>query len=181
MMRRFEDLLHKISALLIIVVAGLIFSNVIARSLLSTQVPDTIIIVPEFMVAMILFPLAAVTRDRAHIVVELVSRNLPVNAQGWLVVLGSVIGLLAVLILMYVGYHDLEKVLSRQSRFAGDLELPKWPGVAAYVAGLSVAFLRLALMVVQDAAACLRGDAASLLPVPSEVPDALEISEKENT
>lgn len=176
MLRQFEDFLHKLSAFLIFFVGALIFGNVIARALFRTQIPDTIIFVPELMIAMILFPLAAVTRDRSHIVVELISRKMPKQTQGWLVVLGSVIGLIAVSILLYTGYHDLEKVLSRQSRFTGDLQLPKWPGVAAYVAGLGFCAVRLVLMILQDGRACLRGEVDQLLPAPETAED---IEEKE--
>lgn len=171
MLRHFEDLLHKISALLILVIGIVIVTNVIVRSVFSTQIPDSIIIIPELMVAMILLPLAAATRERAHIVVELVSRQLPERLQGWLVVMGSVVGLLAVGILFYAGYHDLEKMISRQSTFAGEFELPKWPGVAAYVAGFGFAALRLAVMIVNDTLACLRGDVAELIAPHDEAKD----------
>ncbi|MCV6587308.1 MAG: TRAP transporter small permease [Marinibacterium sp.] len=177
MLRQFEDFLHKFSAFLIFFVGALIFGNVVARALFRTQIPDTIIIVPELMVAMILFPLAAVTRDRSHIVVELVSRKMPRQAQGWLVVFGSLIGLIAIGILLYAGIHDLEKVISRQSQFAGDLELPKWPGVAAYVAGLAFCAVRLVLMLLQDGLACLRGDVDDLI-APHDTADDIEDKEQ---
>lgn len=176
MLRKLEDLLHKLSALIILLIGVVIFANVIVRSLFATQIPDTIIIIPELMVAMILLPLAAATRERSHIVVELVSRQLPVRLQGWLVVMGSVVGLLAVSILFYAGYHDLEKMISRQSTFAGEFELPKWPGVAAYVAGFGFTALRLVVMIFNDTIACLRGDVDALI-APHEEAD--EIEEKE--
>ena len=163
MLHRVENFLHKLSAFLILLVGALIFGNVLARSIAGTQIPDTIIIVPELMVAMVLLPLAAVTRDRSHIVVELVSRRMPERVQGWLVVIGSVIGLIAICILLYVGLQDLEKLIERQSRFAGDLSLPKWPGVAAYVAGMAFAAVRLLLMVVRDSSKCMRGELGELL------------------
>jgi len=176
MIRGLENFLHKLSSALVLFVGLLICGNVIARSLFSTQIPDTVIIVPEVMVAMILFPLAAVTRDRAHIAVELFSRKMPEKVQGWLVVFGSLVGLIAIGILLYAGTEELQKILERQSRFAGELDLPKWPGVAAYVAGLSFAALRLVLMLVSDIGACVRGDVKPLIDKHDE---AEEIEERE--
>jgi TRAP-type C4-dicarboxylate transport system permease small subunit len=163
MLKGIENALFYLSAICIIAICALVFGNVIARAVFSTQIPDTIVIVPELMIAMILFPLAVATRERNHIFVELFAKMMPRAVQGWLVVLASVIGLLAFSILFCAGLLELTEIWHRKATFDGTFILPKWPGHLLYVVGLGFMILRLAIMIALDTTSCLRGQLDVLL------------------
>lgn len=150
MLARIERLLLDLSVAAIASLGLLIALNVALRAGLNTGIPDAIVMVRELMVAAIVLPLAAATAARAHIVVEVLSKRLPGRAQDWLVVLGSVLGVLALLPLIFAGYREAAKTLADGSFFFGELMLPKWPGRVAFLIGMGFCALRLAVLAVQD-------------------------------
>ena len=66
MLVNLEKILLGLGALAVIALGVLITSNVIARALFASQVPDSVTMVRELMVAAILLPLAAAPAARAH-------------------------------------------------------------------------------------------------------------------
>jgi TRAP-type C4-dicarboxylate transport system permease small subunit len=150
MLARIERLLLDLSVAAIAALGLLIAANVGLRAAFNTGIPDAIVMVRELMVAAILLPLGAATAARAHIVVEVLSKRLPGRAQDWLVVLGSVIGVLALLPLLYAGWRETVKTIESGSFFFGELMLPKWPGRVAFLIGMGFCALRLAVLAVQD-------------------------------
>lgn len=150
MLTKIENLLHMISAAFVGIMTLFIVGNVIGRAFLGQTIPDTTIIVPELMVATIVFPLAAATRKRDHISVELFTKNASARTLRFLLMLGSLIGLLAMSPLIYAGWLELEHVLARQSVFFGDLMLPKWPGRALFLLGMAFLWVRLLALFISD-------------------------------
>ncbi|TFL18050.1 TRAP transporter small permease [Jannaschia formosa] len=157
MLARIERLLLDLSVAAIAALGLLIAMNVALRATLNTGIPDAIVMVQELMVAAILLPLAAATAARGHIVVEVLSKRLPGRVQDWLVVTGSVVGLLALLPLIYAGWREAAKTIESGSFFFGELLLPKWPGRVAFLIGMGACALRLAVLAVQDVATIRAG------------------------
>lgn len=157
MLNRLEQLFVDVATVAIILLALLIFADVVALNLFNAAVPDTVIIVRELMVLAIAMPLAAATTKRAHIAVEFVTSQLPTGLVNWLVVFGSLFGALALTPLIWSGGRELVHQWSTGSAFYGDLNLPQWPGRLAFVIGISLCWLRLVVMVFADATTILRG------------------------
>jgi TRAP-type C4-dicarboxylate transport system permease small subunit len=157
MLSRIESFLLDLAVVAVIGLGVLITTSVVLRAVFNSGVPDTIVMVRELMVAAVVLPLAATTARRAHIVVEFVSDKLPEAARKWLVVFGSVFGLVALAPLIYAGWREAVHALSSGAIFFGELSLPKWPGRLIFLAGISFCWLRLLLMVIADIRAIRRG------------------------
>ena len=158
MLGRVETLFLHISILAIILLAVMITGNVITRALFQTSIPDAIVIVKELMVAAIVLPLAMATATRSHVVVEFLATRFPLRVQGWLIVFGSIMGLLALAPLIYAGTRELLHTVESGEYFFGDMELPKWPGRLIFLLGLAVCWLRFLVLTVQDIRALRAGD-----------------------
>ncbi len=163
MLERIERIFVDVAALATILLGLLIFADVVALNVFAAPLPDTIILVRELMVIAIVMPLAAATTARAHIAVEFVTNFLPARVVNWFVVFGSGFALLALSPLIWAGGKELLHQWSNASVFYGDLNLPQWPGRLAFVLGMSLAWLRLLVMVVVDAATALRGEEIDVL------------------
>lgn len=157
MLRRIEALLLDLAVFAIIGLGALITLSVVLRATLNSGVPDAIVMVAELMVAAVVLPLAATTAQRANITVEFVSDRLPPRTRDWLVVFGSVVGLLALLPLIYAGFREVSHAMTSGGYFFGELMLPKWPGRVIFLVGISFCWLRLLLMVIEDLRAIRAG------------------------
>ena len=157
MQSKLENLLLALGALAVILLGGVIAANVIARAVFGSAVPDSVTIVRELMVAAILLPLAATTAARAHVCVDFISDRFGARLRSWLIVLGSIMGMIALAALIGAGSRDLGKVWASGSFFYGDLNLPKWPGRLIYVVGIGACWLRLAELALRDTRTILRG------------------------
>ncbi|WP_341212377.1 TRAP transporter small permease [uncultured Limimaricola sp.] len=150
MLTRIESFLLNLAAVAVIGLGLLITTSVLLRATLNSGIPDTINMVRELMVAAIVLPLAATAAARANIVVEVLSERLSPRTQDWLVVMGSVIGLLALMPLIWAGWNEAVHTLKSGSYFFGQLSLPKWPGRVIFLFGVGFCWLRLAVQVVGD-------------------------------
>lgn len=150
MLTRIESFLLNLAAAAIIGLGLLITTSVVLRATLNSGIPDTINMVRELMVAAIVLPLAATAAARGNIVVEVLSERLPPRTQDWLVVLGSIVGLLALAPLIWAGWKEAVHTLQSGSYFFGQLNLPKWPGRVIFLFGVSFCWLRLAIQMVGD-------------------------------
>ena len=150
MLHRIERLLLDLAAIAVAGLCLLITLSVILRATVNSGIPDTIVMVADLMVAAIVLPLAAATTARAHIVVEFVSKLLAPRTQDWLIVAGTIVGLLALMPLIYAGWNELSKTFERGSFYFGELGLPKWPGRAIFLVGMVFCWIRLFLMAVGD-------------------------------
>ena len=176
MLARIERLLLDLSVVAIAGLGLLITTSVVLRAGFNSGVPDTVVMVRELMVAAIVLPLAAATTARAHIVVEFVAKRLSVRAQGVLIVLGSVVGLLALAPLIWAGWRELAHALTSGGFFFGQLNLPKWPGRAIFLLGTVFCWLRLLLLVVADVRRLRAGEPVPGAASPGAMPtgDSLE-------
>lgn len=149
-MHRLERFFLDVAVMAVIVLALMIFFDVVSLNLFNKSVPDTVIIVRELMVVAILMPLAAATAQRAHISVEFVTNHLPPKVVSWFIVFGSIFALLALSPMILSGYKDLLHQWKIGSEFYGDLGLPQWPGRLAFVMGILLCWIRLLILVFQD-------------------------------
>ncbi len=150
MLHRIERLLLDLAAFAVAGLCLLITVSVILRATVNSGIPDTIVMVAELMVAAIVLPLAAATTARAHIVVEFLSKMFSPAVQDRLIVAGSLFGAVALMPLLYAGWNELAKNFASGAFYFGELNLPKWPGRAIFLVGLSFCWLRLVLMAVGD-------------------------------
>ena len=168
MLGKLENLLLGLGAAAIIALGLMIAANVGLR-LFGFALPDTVILVRELMVAAILFPLAAATAARAHVTVEFISNRFGARLRSWLIVFGSLVGLLALTPLIYAGGRELVEAWRSGSFFYGDLNLPRWPGLLLFVIGMGACWLRLAELIWRDARTIARGGVVNDSHSPAEV------------
>ncbi|MFN3276973.1 MAG: TRAP transporter small permease [Paracoccus hibiscisoli] len=157
-MRLIERTLLDLSVLALIALGVVIFANVVMRAVLGSSVPDAIILVRELMVAAIILPMAAATAARSHVAVTFLSDRMPVRVRSRLIVLGHVIGLLALIPLIYASWRVTGQAWRSGEFYYGDLNLPRWPGIALFLIGLALMWVRLAILLVGDLAQLRRGD-----------------------
>ncbi len=157
MLGKLENVLLGLGAAAVALLGLLIASNVVARAVFDTALPDTVTMVRELMVAAILLPLAAATAARAHVAVEFISNRFPPKLRSWLIVLGSVMGVLALTPLLYAGWRELAHNWGSGSFFYGDLNLPKWPGRLLFLMGIAACWIRLAELAFRDTRTILAG------------------------
>ncbi|MEH6476233.1 MAG: TRAP transporter small permease [Sneathiella sp.] len=141
-----ESALTALSAFCILGIGLLISVSIITRAVFDWSLPDSTIFVRELMIGAVILPLAMVTAERTHIMVEVFTDHMPDRMQPWLNLLSSVVGLLALLPILYGGYGELTGVIEDGAYFFGDLELPEWPGRAAFLIGYFFFVLRLAVL-----------------------------------
>ena len=158
-MRVIERTLLDLSVLALIALGLVIFANVVARALFGTSVPDAIILVRELMVAAVILPMAAATAARSHVAVTFVSDRLPRRMRSRLIVLGHVAGLLALTPLIYAAWRVAGQAFASGEFYYGDLNIPRWPGVTLFLAGLALMWVRLAVLLAGDLGQLRRGDA----------------------
>lgn len=158
MLKALETFLLNLAVAAVIALGVMITASVISRALFNLALPDTIVIVRELMVAAIVLPLAAATLARSHVAVEFIAAKLPLRAQAWLAVFGSAVGLFALMPLIYAGGREFAHTYTSGGFFYGDLELPKWPGRLVFLVGISLCWLRLLVLIVQDIGSIRKGD-----------------------
>ena len=164
MLDRIERLCIDVATASIILLALMIFADVIALNLFKSSVPDAVIIVRELMVLAIIMPLAAVTTQRAHISVEFLTNMLPPRVVNHFVIFGTLFGIFALSPLIYSGGKELMHQINTGSAFYGDLNLPQWPGRLAFVIGISLCWLRLVVMAIGDIVTVWRGGTIETSP-----------------
>ena len=156
-----EKILLGLGAAAVILLGILITTNVVARAVFASSVPDSVTMVRELMVAAILLPLAAATANRAHVSVAFISDRFSPRLRSWSIVLGSVMGMIALAALIYAGTREFLSVWEKGSFFYGDLNLPKWPGRLLFVIGITACWLRLAGLGIRDIRTILSGGVVS--------------------
>jgi TRAP-type C4-dicarboxylate transport system permease small subunit len=149
-MKTIERTLLDLAVLALALLGGVIFINVVMRSAFGTGLPDAIIMVRELMVAAVILPMAAATAERSHVAVTFISDRMPDRVRAWLIVLGHTIGVLALLPLLYAAQRMLGQTWVSGEFYYGDLNLPRWPGLALFFAGLVLMWVRLAMLLVGD-------------------------------
>ena len=171
---RLEGVLLAVGAAAVLGLGVMITANVVGRALLGASLPDTVIIVRELMVAAIVLPLAAATAARSHVAVTFLADRMGRRGRSWLIVLGSVVGALALMPLLWAGWRELAHNWSTGGFFAGDLDLPRWPGRALFLVGMAFCWLRLVTLAWSDARTAADGGVVAPEPEPERARDGME-------
>ncbi|MDM7457778.1 MAG: TRAP transporter small permease [Paracoccus sp. (in: a-proteobacteria)] len=145
-----ERTLLDLAALALVGLGLVIFANVVMRAGFGSAVPDAIIMVRELMVAAIVLPMAAATAARGHVAVTFFSDRMSLGLRARLIVLGHVVGILALIPLIYAALRVTGQAFRSGEFYYGDLNLPRWPGIALFLTGLVLMWLRLAILLVGD-------------------------------
>lgn len=150
-MKAIERILLEFAVVSTLALTLAISANVIGRQFFGWSVPDIVIIVRELMIPTIVFPLAAATAGRAHIAVTFVTDRMSPRMRGRLIVFGWIVALLAVLPLIYASWRNLAGSWRSGEFYDGLLGIPRWPMKLAFLLGLVVMTIRLALVALDDA------------------------------
>ena len=102
------------------------------------------------MVATILFPLAAVTANRAHIAVTIFSDWLGQGGKRVLSVLAHVIGAVFAASLLVAGYRLFINAWQSGEYYDGDIYIPMWIGYATFLVALTAFLVRLVVVLLAD-------------------------------
>ena len=124
--------------------------------------PDGIIIVREFMVLAILFPLSAATAKRAHVSIEVIANLFPDGLNRWIAVFAALVGLVLVSALLVGGWQQFVKAFESGSHHGGDLFIPKWISRGAFVLAFAFVLLRMLNIFWVDLRAAVTGRPATL-------------------
>lgn len=154
---RLERLLFWIAGVGVVVLALVVTAASLVRWTGLGSIPDSVLLVQETMVGVIILPLAYVTASRGHIAVTIFTGRVGPRGEMALAALGSLAGLLFVALLAVAGWILFEDAVVTGAYHDGDLGLPKWIARAVYAAGLAVFGLRLAWLLLVDLRAALRG------------------------
>lgn len=149
-MRLVERTLLDLAVVALVALSAVIFGDVVLRVVAGSGIPDAIILVRELMVAAIVLPLAAATAARAHVAVTFISDRMPLALRGRLILAGHVFALLALLPLIYAAWRVLAQDWASGAFYQGDLNLPRWPGIALFLAGIVIMWVRIAIMLAAD-------------------------------
>jgi TRAP-type transport system small permease protein len=147
---RAERLLAGISVVGLFTMAVIVAINVVSRWLWSALIPDDIILIQEFMVIVILFPLGVVTAAREHIQVDVFTLWLPRRIQNGLSVLEQCVGLAFIAVLAWAAWRGLMDAWRTQDYYSGTLDVPMWLGHTSFFVGISFFLFRLVLMLFRD-------------------------------
>jgi TRAP-type C4-dicarboxylate transport system permease small subunit len=128
----------------------LITVAVLSRWAGNPLIRDSVLLVRELMVAVIVFPLAAVTALREQIAVTVFTQQLSQRALRPLAVLEHLMGLVFSLGLFLAAWRLLSNSYSSGEYYSGSLELPLWLGHAVFLTGVSAFGLRLLAMLARD-------------------------------
>jgi TRAP-type C4-dicarboxylate transport system permease small subunit len=148
-----ERLLLALGIVALGVVCLVVTYTVIARAAGLPLIPDDVQIVQQIMVIVIIFPMAAVTAVRMHIVVTIFSKWMPARTRAHFIAFGDVIGLLLVTILLIGAIRLFLDSFASGEYYDGDIRIPYWMAHGAYAVALAALWLRMAALAFVDFAA----------------------------
>lgn len=124
--------------------------TVLSRTFYRSIIPDDVLLVREIMVATILFPLAAVSANRAHIAVTIFTNWVSDRGKVRLSVFAQIIGIVFSASLLFAGYRLFSSAWSAGEYYDGDIYIPMWIGYATFVFALAIFLARLLVHLFQD-------------------------------
>lgn len=145
-----ERVLASLATLAVGLLCVLVAVGVLSRLVGHPLIPDSVLLVQEMMVAVIVLPLALVTAVRDHIAVTVFTRRAGEPLQRALAVLGHLVGLVFAGALLWAGARLLARSLASGEYYYGVLDIPVWVGHTIFVGGAAAFVLRLVAMVLHD-------------------------------
>lgn len=151
-----ERALSALATLALAMLGVLVTVVVVSRWVGHPLIPDSVLLVREMMVAVILLPLATITVLREHIAVTVFTVAAKRPLQCALAVLGHLVGLVFATALLWAGARLLNRSYVSGEYYYGILDIPLWIGHAIFVLGAAAFALRLSVMLVLDLRAFIR-------------------------
>lgn len=149
-LRRGEMVLLTVAALIILAMSLYVAAGIVLRTFFGGKLYDEYAIIGELMVASISLSFAYVASTRGFVEVEIFTANAGRKVQLLLNVLGSLVGLLALIPITIAAYNSGAKSWVEGSYHPGVLHLPEWPGYFVYLVGMAVFVLRLLDLIIHD-------------------------------
>lgn len=141
-----ERLLLALGIVALAVVCVIVTYTVIARAVGAPLIPDDVQIVRQIMVAVIIFPMAAVSAVRMHIVVTIFSNWMSTRTKVYLIAVGDVVGLLLVSILLAGAIRLFLDLFASGEYYDGDIRIQYWMAHLAYAVAMAALWLRMAAL-----------------------------------
>ena len=129
---------------------ALVTASIATRWLTGFSLPDSVLLVRELMVPVIVLPLAIVTASRGHIAVTIFTRDVTGRSLRVLEIAGHVVGIVFVGLLACAGWLLFEDAAVSGGYHDGDLNLPKWIARCIYALGFAMVLLRLFALLLRD-------------------------------
>lgn len=117
--------------------------TVISRIVYQSIIPDEVLIVREVMVITILFPLATVSANRAHISVTIFTDWLSKKGRQYLSVVAHFVGIIFSSCLLLAGFRLFSGAWESGEYYDGDIYIPMWIGYATFLLAIGILLLRL--------------------------------------
>jgi TRAP-type C4-dicarboxylate transport system permease small subunit len=141
-------------AIVALAIIGLVVTYVVtARAFGLPLIPDDVQIVRQLLVVVIIFPMAAVTAVRMHIVVTIFSKWMSTRTKVHFIAFGDVVGLLLVTILLIGAVRLFLDSFASGEYYDGDIRIEYWMAHGAYAVALAALWLRMAALAFVDFAA----------------------------
>ncbi|MGL1833486.1 TRAP transporter small permease [Rhodocyclaceae bacterium SMB388] len=145
-----EGLLAQIATAAVAMLCVLVTVSVLSRLLGQPLIPDSVLLVQEMMVLVILFPLAVLTAMREQIAVTVFTQRAGERSQRLLAAVGHVVGLVFGGVLLWASSRLLMRSLATGEYYYGALDIPMWIGHAVFALGAAAFVLRLVVMLLID-------------------------------
>lgn len=145
-----ERLLLVLGIVALAVVCLIVTYTVVARAFHLPLIPDDVQIVRQIMVVVIIFPMAAVTAVRMHIVVTIFSKWMSTRTKIHFIAFGDVVGLLLVTILLIGAIRLFLDSFASGEYYDGDIRIEYWMAHGAYAVALAALWLRMAALAFVD-------------------------------
>lgn len=139
----------------LIIMALLVGLNVFSRLLSFEIVPDTVLLIRELMVCVIVLPLAFLAAQREHISVTIFTEKVGARGKLALSLLSSLAGLIFSIFVLSAGWRLFAESLSSSEYYYGTLHIPQWPGHLLFFIGFLLLALRLFALFLGDIKALL--------------------------
>ncbi|MDF1856815.1 TRAP transporter small permease [Pseudooceanicola sp.] len=155
---KLENICLDIAAVSIVLIALYVTLGIALRTFFGASMPDETVLVAEVMIFVTMLPLARVAAEGGFIAVDVfvsfMTKEPRVDAL--LRLLASLIGLCAVLVILYAAYGSLVDAIVNRNYFFGILSLPEWPGRLAFFISFVLFALRLCALIWTSARTALR-------------------------
>ena len=146
-MKRLEQVMHIISAFLILAMGLLVFWDVTSRYLFNRPVQGTLEVVEFAMVAIVFLALSETHAQDAHIRVSLLWERTRGATRSLLNLLGLIIGLAVLILIVWRGGLTAWEAWTGDYVTMGTPPLPEWPAKAFIPLGAFVAGIRIILSI----------------------------------
>lgn len=146
-----ERLFVALSTYALLTMGALVGINVLSRILSIIIIPDTVLLIKELMVYVIVLPMAFLAGQRENISVTVFTERLGSSGKFILSILSSLVGLIFSIFIVSAAWRLLSRSISSSEYYYGILHIPQWIGHLIFLAGFLLLMIRLIYMIIVDA------------------------------